>query len=126
MRAVPAAAAVMAEVAEAMGAPEADGRVHQRDGSETTGGARKGPIRCLFALGQILSTPGALAACAPVYMEQCLARHLGGDWGVVCADDHQGRRLATVRWSAGIAFSRPSGSAPMTTGITSPLTSWHR
>jgi hypothetical protein len=22
-------------------------------------------------------------------MQQCLVRHLGGDWGVVCADDHK-------------------------------------
>ena len=37
MRAVPAAVVVvMAEAAEAVGAAEADGRVHQRDGSETS------------------------------------------------------------------------------------------
>jgi hypothetical protein len=94
MRAVPAVVVVViAEAVEAVGAAEADGRVHQRDGSETSGGTGKGPIGRLFALGQIVSTPGALAACAPIYMEQCSARHLGGDWGVVCADDHKGEDL---------------------------------
>lgn len=40
-----------------------------------------------FALGQIVSTPGALAACSRDYMQQCLARHMRGDWGCVDAED---------------------------------------
>jgi hypothetical protein len=40
-----------------------------------------------FDLGQIVSTPGALAACSNVYMQQCLARHLSGDWGCCCEED---------------------------------------
>jgi hypothetical protein len=43
--------------------------------------------RRLFALGQIVSTPGALDACPPEYLPQCLARHAGGDWGCVCKED---------------------------------------
>ena len=45
--------------------------------------------RRLFDRGRIVATPGALAACARDYMQQCLARHLGGDWGVVCAEDRK-------------------------------------
>ena len=40
-----------------------------------------------FALGQIVSTPGALEACSPDYLAECLTRHASGDWGCVCADD---------------------------------------
>jgi hypothetical protein len=48
----------------------------------------RGPRR-LFDRGRIVATPGALAGCAPNYMRQCLARHLGGDWGCVCAEDRK-------------------------------------
>jgi hypothetical protein len=41
----------------------------------------------LFPLGQIVSTPGALEACSPAYLAECLTRHANGDWGVVCKDD---------------------------------------
>lgn len=42
-----------------------------------------------FRPGQIVSTPGALAAmeeqqCSPLTL---LARHLTGDWGSICAED---------------------------------------
>ena len=40
-----------------------------------------------FALGQIVSTPGALAACTPAYLAECLDRHAHGDWGCVSKDD---------------------------------------
>ncbi|MDX2181403.1 MAG: hypothetical protein SFV18_17545 [Bryobacteraceae bacterium] len=40
-----------------------------------------------FELGQIVATPGALAACPNVLMQKCLARHLTGDWGSICEDD---------------------------------------
>src|SRR5437867_1212804 len=40
-----------------------------------------------FELGQIVSTPGALAACSNVQLQKCLARHLTGDWGCCCAED---------------------------------------
>lgn len=44
-----------------------------------------------FSPGQIVSTPGALAAmeehnCQPLTL---LARHLAGDWGVLSAEDAQ-------------------------------------
>ena len=47
------------------------------------------PRPALFDHGQIVATPGALAAASPDYLQQCLIRHLRGDWGVVCADDRQ-------------------------------------
>jgi hypothetical protein len=40
-----------------------------------------------FDLGQIVSTPGALEACSPERLTECLTRHACGDWGVVCAED---------------------------------------
>lgn len=40
-----------------------------------------------FDLGQIVTTPGALAACKPERLLQCLARHARGDWGNVCGED---------------------------------------
>ena len=43
----------------------------------------------LFDLGRIVSTPGALAACSPQRFRECLARHIRGDWGVVCAEDRK-------------------------------------
>ncbi len=42
-----------------------------------------------FSLGQVLATPGALAALdtAGQSGHEFLARHVRGDWGDVCADD---------------------------------------
>jgi hypothetical protein len=45
------------------------------------------PTNAKFPLGQVVSTPGALQACSPQYLSECLLRHVQGDWGVVCADD---------------------------------------
>lgn len=47
-----------------------------------------------FELGQIVSTPGALAACSNVQLHKCLARHLTGDWGCICADDREANEEA--------------------------------
>ena len=41
----------------------------------------------LFPLGQVVATPGALDKTHPVWMANCLARHMRGDWGSVCKDD---------------------------------------
>jgi hypothetical protein len=43
----------------------------------------------LFDIGQIVATPGALAACSREYMGQCLALHVRGDWGRVDAEDRK-------------------------------------
>ena len=52
-----------------------------------------GRIR-LFALGQIVATPGALEAMTKqidgsleAYCRSFIERHASGDWGAVCAED---------------------------------------
>ena len=45
------------------------------------------PYPTRFALGQIVATTGALAACQPDHLLRCLARHARGDWGCVCTED---------------------------------------
>ena len=40
-----------------------------------------------FQLGQIVATPGAIAACSSQHMTLCLHRDSRGDWGNVCAKD---------------------------------------
>ena len=44
------------------------------------------PVR-LFELGQVVTTQGALAACLPERLNECLSRHVRGDWGNVCQED---------------------------------------
>jgi hypothetical protein len=41
----------------------------------------------LFPLGQVVATPGALDEAHPVWMANCLARHMRGDWGSVDEED---------------------------------------
>jgi hypothetical protein len=43
----------------------------------------------LFKLGQVVATPGALAHCERHSINPLLllGRHIGGDWGDLCADD---------------------------------------
>lgn len=45
------------------------------------------PCRPSFELGQIVATPGALAATTDMQRLECLKRHSIGDWGKVCGDD---------------------------------------
>jgi hypothetical protein len=45
------------------------------------------PPNAKFPLGQVVSTAGALQACSPQYLSECLLRHVQGGWGVVGADD---------------------------------------
>jgi hypothetical protein len=40
-----------------------------------------------FQLGQIVATPGAIAACSPPHLPIYLHQHSRGDWGNVCAED---------------------------------------
>jgi hypothetical protein len=49
-----------------------------------------------FQLGQIVATPGAIAACRPERLTICLHRHSRGDWGNVCAEDKALNDLALV------------------------------
>ena len=41
----------------------------------------------LFSLGHVVATPGALDQANPVWMANCLARHMRGDWGKVDKED---------------------------------------
>jgi hypothetical protein len=46
-------------------------------------------MRALFPLGQVVATPGALAAlaAADVPAMDYLQRHVTGDWGDLCVED---------------------------------------
>lgn len=66
-----------------------------------------------FGLGQIVATPKALSAIPNPEIQSALSRHLSGDWGDVCAEDHaaneralaDGSRLFSVyRSNAGVKF----------------------
>lgn len=48
--------------------------------------AEKAP---LFPLGNLYSTPGALAELSEQDIARGIARHWTGDWGDVCAEDKQ-------------------------------------
>lgn len=51
----------------------------------------------LFPLGQIVATPGALAASRyPEQFLELLARHVRGDWGCVDPDDAEANRMAVI------------------------------
>lgn len=52
----------------------------------------------LFHIGQLVSTPGALAALAEHYTlpEDLLTRHASGDWGDLDAEDIQRNNKALV------------------------------
>ena len=45
------------------------------------------PCRPSFGLGQIVATPGALAATTDTRRLEYLKRHSIGDWGQVCGED---------------------------------------
>ncbi len=46
------------------------------------------PVK-LFDLGRIVAAHGAIAACSLQYIQQCLARHVRGDWGCVDEEDRK-------------------------------------
>jgi hypothetical protein len=52
-----------------------------------------------FSLGQVVATPGALAALeeAGQRPEEFLSRHIVGDWGVVPAEDKQENELSVEK-----------------------------
>ena len=53
----------------------------------------------LFSLGQLVATPGALAALGKVGQTPLvlLARHVRGDWGELCERDRQDNELSLER-----------------------------
>ena len=60
-------------------------------------------------LGQVVATPGVIAAVPNVEMMQALARHKRGDWGELCPEDAREnelgfRLLSAYTSSAGVKF----------------------
>jgi hypothetical protein len=54
----------------------------------------------LFPLGQVVATPGALAASRyPGQFLEFLARHVRGDWGCIDPDDAEANALAIAEGS---------------------------
>ena len=54
-----------------------------------------------FKAGQIVCTAGVNAQMLEnqifrMYVHECLVRHLGGDWGTVCAEDRQANERALL------------------------------
>jgi hypothetical protein len=58
-----------------------------------------GQQRPRFSLGQVVATPGALAALEETGQrpEEFLSRHIVGDWGVVPAEDKQENELSVQK-----------------------------
>ena len=53
----------------------------------------------LFSLGQLIATPGALAALEKAGQTplEFLARHVRGDWGELCEEDRNENQLSLER-----------------------------
>ena len=51
-----------------------------------------------FSIGQLLATPGALAALATAGQtaDQLLSRHFRGDWGDVCQEDREANDASLI------------------------------
>lgn len=63
--------------------PSDDDQEHDEEETSTTE-EPKGP---LFSLGQVVSTPGALAALSREDIDAAIRRHVSGDWGEVSEAD---------------------------------------
>ncbi|BCT69551.1 hypothetical protein [Nitrosospira sp. NRS527] len=61
----------------------------------------------LFPFGQVVATPGALAAVGVSRLMLCLGRHTRGDWGWAKIDV-QARRMLYPRIFNSVQFARPS------------------
>jgi hypothetical protein len=69
-----------------------------------------------FPLGQIVATPGALAACDPHHLQTCLYRHSRGDWGNTCTEDKARNDQALIDGSR-ILSAYPSDPAKPSKGF---------
>ncbi len=66
-----------------------------------------------FALGQVVATPGALAALASAGQppEVLLTRHAQGDWGDLCEEDRRENDRSLVRGLRLLsAYALPDGT----------------
>ena len=97
---------------------EGTGRIHGETRERRCPGTLRGAfgvrygVKPLFSLGQVVATPGALAALEKAGQQpgDFLARHVSGDWGEVPPEDikenelslqHGFRLLSAYRTSAG-------------------------
>lgn len=72
------------------------------------------PKSSLFALGQVVATPGALAALAGLGQtpEALLARHAQGDWGDLGEEDRQENDRSLARSLRLLSsYTLPDGTA---------------
>ncbi|WP_186165077.1 hypothetical protein [Burkholderia gladioli] len=55
-------------------------------------------LECLFPLGRIVATPGAIELLdrTGTNADDLLGRHRSGDWGVVCSSDAHSNDLAVA------------------------------
>ena len=70
-------------------------------------------MKPLFALGQVVATPGALKAlkASGELLLDYLARHLAGDWGDVDAEDAQENEISLNHgWRLLSAYTLKSGT----------------
>jgi hypothetical protein len=60
--------------------------------------------RALFRLGELHATFAATKACSQEYLDECLARHASGDWGVAAPlfseENEEGVHKGGRVWSA--------------------------
>lgn len=79
-----------------------------QEGEETeheTSDQGDGPKGPLFALGQVVSTPGALAALGIEDIETALRRHVTGDWGEMFESEKRENDLAVKKgWQIHSAY----------------------
>jgi hypothetical protein len=67
-------------------------------------------VAALFALGQVVATPGAIQDFGPALIAELLHRHLAGDWGDLDAHDVRANNQA-LRSGARLlsAYETPAG-----------------
>ncbi|SHL70807.1 hypothetical protein SAMN05216428_10579 [Nitrosospira sp. Nsp11] len=78
-------------------------------------------LQSLFLPGQVVATSGALDKVEPVWMANCLARHMKGDWGVVCEEDaknnNAGAHALRIRERCNPFLTTPYDSLPHLTAL---------
>ena len=72
--------------------------MNENHGSGDEGKMLSRHFKAKFSMGQVVSTPGALAALedAGIMPSALLARHQAGDWGVVSPEDGKANAQALI------------------------------